>query len=118
MFWFFDYLVFVPLDINNILFNVLNRLDVLLSEDLFSRNRNWDFLNDFFSIDDWFSNLLFGIDWSLNLFSSNDRGLNNSLSDNWLRNDFLIDDRLVDNSFDHFRLGNNLLGLLDGRVGE
>lgn len=99
------------------LFNGLNsRLNVSLSNSKLSRNVHVDGSRFSLVINDWISGDSLSINWSLNDFSSLNRGLDDSLTDDWLRNDGLGDHRLRDNFPGNYWLRFNSLSLSDGRL--
>lgn len=92
------------LDVENLLFNVVDGLYESFSKDLSSRNGYRDSIFNFLVINQRIFHYLFSVNRSLNFGFSDNRCLNHSLFDDRLRNNFLIDDRLLDDFFNHFWL--------------
>jgi hypothetical protein len=98
-------------------FSQYSWLDVLFSNGGLSWHVNRNCFSFDFTIYNWFLIFSFGVHRSGHNLFSNDRGLYNSLFDDWLLHDSLSNNRLGDHFSGHHWFGNNLLSLSDDRLG-
>lgn len=98
LFRIWKFLSFLLLHIDYLLLYIFNRLYVLFSVCYLSWYFNWNFIYDFFIINNRLILYSFSINRSSNFFFSNNRCLHHSLFNNWLSN----------NSFGYYWLGYNL----------
>lgn len=112
-----DYSLFSFLNLKFFFDYLINRLNSTFSNNLSSRNHNWNCSKITFWVYNRISDFRFSVNRSGYLNLSHYRSLNNFLFDNRLSNDSFCNDRLSYQCSRNLRSRNNFLGLSDLRFG-